>query len=351
MSIKPIILCGGSGTRLWPESRKNTPKQFIPILEKKTLMDLTIERLLTLDSNINPIIVASKDHEFYISQTLERYNVKAKIILEPEPKNTTAAIYFAAKASKNCDNLIIMPSDHLIPDTTDFKRIIDDIKSLDKFDKWITLGINPTKPSEAYGYIEIDISDSTLKPVKNFYEKPDKDTAKKMLETGNCYWNSGIFIGNAAMIINSIQKNAPEIAKACNESFDKKIYSRDKDKITFINSLFSKIPSISIDYSVMENEKDIYLYPVNFKWNDLGSWDAIAELENRNINTNKIIQIDSQNNFIRSKDRVIATIDINDLIIVDSDDAILISKKNSSEKVKSIVNVELDIFSKYILKL
>ena len=140
------------------------------------------------------------------------------------------------------------------------------------------------------------------------------------------------------MIINSIQKNAPEIAKACNESFDKKIYSRDKDKITFINSLFSKIPSISIDYSVMENEKDIYLYPVNFKWNDLGSWDAIAELENRNINTNKIIQIDSQNNFIRSKDRVIATIDINDLIIVDSDDAILISKKNSSEKVKSIVN-------------
>ena len=187
MPIKPIILCGGSGVRLWPESRKKNPKQFIPIFEGKTLLDLTIERLIEIRNAKKPIIVASKDHYFYIKQALERYNIQATIILEPEGRNTTAAIYLAAKASNEDDNLIIMPSDHLIPDKNKFIQCINQIENLNQFNNWITLGIKPIKPSEAYGYIEVISSNDILKNVKNFYEKPNRLTAQKMMNTGNCY--------------------------------------------------------------------------------------------------------------------------------------------------------------------
>ena len=338
MGIKPIILCGGSGIRLWPESRKKHPKQFIPLFEGQTLLDLTIERLIQFKNTKKPIIVASNDHYFYINQALERYKIQATVILEPEGKNTTAAIYLAAKASNKDDNLLIMPSDHAIPNKNKFIQLINEIESLNKFNNWITLGIKPQQPSEAYGYIQVVSSNEIFKNVKNFHEKPNKVTAEKLINTGDCYWNSGIFLGNSNMIINSIRKNAPSIANVCDKVFDFKIVSKEGNKITFDKTIFEKIPSKSIDYAVMEYEKNIKLFPFNYEWSDLGSWDAIAEIKNINKNKNKVIQIDSKNNFIRAKSRVIATIGVQDLIIVDSDNAILISKRNHSEKVKQVVS-------------
>ena len=340
MSVKIVILCGGSGTRLWPESRTNFPKQFIPLYDGKSLFDLTLERLLSLNYQETPIIICNKKHGFFVKNSIKRYNIKADIMLEPEGKNTTAAIYLAAKTSSQDSNLIIMPSDHLIPDKESFVNDINNIKKLTDFNQWITLGIEPSKPSEAYGYIKVsNINKKELLNVIKFVEKPNQKIASQMLKNGNYYWNSGIFLGKASMIINSIKNHALEIADACDNVFINQNISKNenRDEINFSSNLFSKIPSQSIDFSVMEFEKNIKLYPLNSKWSDVGSWDSVSEINEFNSISKNVIQIESSNNFIRNDKRIIATIGVKDLIIIDNDNATLITQKNHSEKVKLIV--------------
>ena len=344
MSIKIIILCGGSGSRLWPESRESLPKQFIPIFDGKSLLDLTIERMLNIKNQKKPIIVCNKKHGFLVRDSLDKFKLKADILLEPEGKNTTAAIYLAAKNSSKNDNLLIMPSDHLIPNHKEFVKNINDIEQTSTFNHWITLGIKPNKPSEAYGYITTSKSnnDEQFLKVTHFIEKPTKNIATKLINENNCYWNSGIFLGKSSMIMNSIKEHAPKIAVPCDEVFESRVVGKKTNEVNFSIDLFSKIPSQSIDFSVMEHEKNIYLYPMNAKWSDVGSWDTIAEIYKNKKKTKNIIEIDSNNNYIKSHKRVIATIGIKDLIIIDSDNATLITKKNHSEKVKLIVNTLID---------
>ena len=339
MSIKVVILCGGSGSRLWPESRESLPKQFIPIFDGKSLLDLTIERVLKIQDQVRPIIVCNKKHGFLVRNALDNFKLKADIIYEPEGKNTTAAIYLAAKNSFESDNLLIMPSDHLIPDNQKFAEDISNIRKLSDFNHWITLGIKPTKPSEAYGYIKASkINKNNLLKVSEFIEKPNKKIASKLIKDGNYYWNAGIFLGKSSMIIDSIKKYAPNIAEPCDDAFNKQIITKKTNEINFLFETFSKIPSVSIDFSVMEYEKKIFLYPINNEWSDVGSWDSIAEIYKNTSVSNNIFEIDSTNNFVRSEKRVIATIGVKDLIIIDSDNATLIAKKNETEKVKLIVN-------------
>ena len=339
MTIKVIILCGGSGSRLWPESRQSLPKQFIPIFEGKSLLDLTIERTLNIKDQQKPIVICNKKHGFLVRNSLEKLNLEADILLEPEGKNTSAAIYLAAKNSSDDDNLLIMPSDHLIPDNKQFIKDIHYVKKFLNLNHWVTLGIKPTKPSEAYGYIKVSKShiDDNLLEVTSFVEKPKKKIAAQFIKNNNYFWNAGIFLGKSLMIINSIKEYAPNIARHCDHAFNSQIVIKETSEINFSPDLFSKIPSESIDHSVMEYEKKIYLYPMNGKWSDVGSWDAIAEIyKNKNMPKN-IIEESSKNNFIRSEKRVIATIGVKDLIIIDSDNATLIAKRNNSEKVKLIV--------------
>ena len=341
--MRVVFLCGGSGTRLWPESRESLPKQFIPIFNNKSLLDLTIERALLLIKKTKPIFVCNKKHGFLVKNTLDKHKIDADIILEPEGKNTCPAIYIAAKYCNKNDNLLIMPSDHLIPNN---KKFVSDMLIIDKNlspKQWITLGIKPTKPSEAYGYIQVTKNDNNIpKKVLKFIEKPSKKTASVFIKNENYYWNSGIFIANAKMVINSVNKYAPDIAAHCDKNYDQLKINNKTNEINFSSHLFSKIPSCSIDYAVMEKEKNIYLYPFDSKWSDVGSWDAVAEIQKGDQTNPKVIQINSNYNFIRSKNRTIATIDVEDLIIVDSDNATLISKKNHSEKVKEVVNLLLE---------
>lgn len=340
MSIKIVILCGGSGTRLWPESRTNFPKQFIPLYEGKSLFDLTLERLLSLNYQETPIIICNKKHGFFVKNSIKNYNIKADIMLEPEGKNTTAAIYLAAKASSQDSNLIIMPSDHLIPDKKFFANNINNIKKLTDFNQWITLGVEPLIPSEAYGYIKVsNINKEELLNVIKFVEKPSQKVASQMLKNGDHYWNSGIFLGKASMIVNSIKTYASEISEACDTVFINKtvLKNENSNEINFSSNLFSKIPSQSIDFAIMEFEKNIKLYPMNCKWSDVGSWDSVAEIKEINTLSKNVIQIESSNNFVRNDRRIIATIGVKDLIIIDSDNATLITKKNHSEKVKLVV--------------
>lgn len=341
--MRAVILCGGSGYRLWPESRESFPKQFISILDKKSLLDLTVERVLKLNFKKKPIFVCNKKHGFLIKETLKKYKLEADIILEPEGKNTCAAIYLAAKHCSSSDDLLIMPSDHLIPNITKFLETILFLKKNMTSDHWFTLGIKPTKASEAYGYIKVKESKiRNLSKVIKFIEKPTIEIASEFVNHDNYYWNAGIFIANTLKILNSITKHASDIAIECDKNFDEVIVNLEKNEFQFIEKLFTQIPSQSIDYAVMEKEDNIYLYPFDNEWSDVGSWDAIAEIYKNNEINSKIIQINSKNNFIRSSNRIIATIGIEDLIIIDSDNATLITKKNQSEKVKLVVNKLLE---------
>jgi len=337
--MRIVFLCGGNGTRLWPESRESLPKQFIPLIQGKSLLELTVERVLDLVKKVKPIFVCNKRHGFLVNEIINQYQLEADIILEPEGKNTCAAIYLAAKHSDETDNLLILPSDHLILNN---KNFIGDMLSIEKefnSNHFITLGVRPTKASEAYGYIKID-SDNNFPPYKvlKFIEKPIKELAYKFISDSNFYWNAGIFFANAKKILSSIKNHAPEIALQCDINYANIVKVGCCNEIQFNPDLFSKIPSKSIDYAVLEHDEEIYLYPLNYEWSDVGSWDSLSMKYGEKLNKDNVVQIDSLNNFIRNDKRIIATIGVEDLIIIDSDDATLISKKEHSEKVKIVVN-------------
>ena len=341
MSIRPVILCGGSGTRLWPASRKSMPKQFLPLFKNKTLLDLTIERTKFVKNTLTPLLIASKNHGFYIKESLEKARIEASILLEPEGKNTTASIYLAAKNSEPQDTLLIMSSDGLIKNNKYFSNKVNEVYSLIDNKNWIVFGIKPTYPANKFGYINVEDyqkkDDYSLLRVNSFVEKPKTEEATLMLKQNTYFWNAGIFMGNASMIIDSIKLNAPLIAKACDIACDSIIYNKKKKEIIFDKNKFKDIPSQSIDYAVMEKSKNILLAPLNCDWDDIGSWDALAKIDETDEDKEKIIKIDTKNTYIKSEKRVIATIGIEDLIIIDNDNATLIVKKGHTEKVKQIV--------------
>lgn len=340
MALRPIILCGGSGTRLWPMSRKSLPKQFIPLFKDRTLLDLTLDRLDFFKECLKPICVASKNNGFLVKDALLRKKMPGVIIMEPSGRNTAASIYLAAKSSDPEDTLLIMSSDGLIKDYKYFAEIISKTYLNIPQNRWIVCGIKPTYPATKYGYININTNitekDLNLFKVYNFVEKPNLSLAKKMVLKNSYFWNAGIFMGNAKMILNSIKVHAPNIAKFCDQVFEAKSL-KIKDEINFEKSLFDKIPNVSIDYAVMEKADNISLVPLLCEWDDIGSWDAFAKIDKSKEDSNKILRIDTKNSYIKSENRLIATIGVKDLIIIDNDNATLIAKKGHTENVKKIV--------------
>ena len=347
MSITPILLCGGSGKRLWPASRSSYPKQFIKFIKNKSFFDLSLERIKGLINYNTPIIITSKNYDFLVKESILKHKILATILLEPEPKDTTAAIYLAAKLCKENDRLLVMPSDHLINDVSRFCKQINEIDKVTDNKTWVTFAIRPNFASDAFGYIELDIKNNLVSfdsynelfEVLSFIEKPNQEDATRMIKTNKYFWNSGIFMGTASMILESIQLNAPEIAKQCDETFKTKIMDHKNNHITFDQQSFSKISSISIDYSIMEKAKNIKSCKLKCDWDDIGSWDSIAKIEAFKDKSNQnIVEILSKNNFIKTEKRVIATVGVENLIIIDSDNATLIAKKGFSNKVKEVVD-------------
>ena len=350
MKIKPVILCGGSGTRLWPASRKSMPKQFIPLIKNKTLLDLTLKRVKVFESISKPIIVTSKAYSFLVTEALEKVEIEADILLEPIGRNTTASIYLAATHANEDDILLIMPSDHLIKDYKNFSNIVSNAsKSLDNIN-WITFGIRPTYPSDAYGYIKVDKKpfknkNNLIYNVDNFIEKPSVKNAAQMLKEDTFFWNAGIFMGKTKMILNSINTHAPNIANFCKIAYQN-FFVINNNQFNFNLEDFKKIPSQSIDFAVMENSKNIQLIHLNTQWSDVGSWDSLITHQEKVEAKDNVIEISGKNNFIFSENRVIATIGVEDLIIVDSDNATLISKRGRSEQVREVVKSLVQLKSK-----
>ena len=329
-----IILCGGSGTRLWPISRTLMPKQFVKLFDDKSLFQLTIER----NSKVcdSQFIVSNTQQYFLALDQLEELNkFNNRYLLEPVGKNTAPAIALACMKLDPKEIVLVTPSDHLIKDEAQYKKVLVQAKELAEENNLVTFGIKPDFAETGFGYIEADGLD-----VIAFHEKPNKETAQRYIKAGNYYWNSGMFCFKAGVFLDELKQYSPEIFEASKMAL---LDSIEDDNVTRIKlEAMMDIPEDSIDYAVMEKSKIVKVIPSDIDWSDVGSFDALYEElpkdENGNTLNPNYLSIDSKNNFIYGLKRKIATVDIEDLIIVDTGDALLISKKGSSQKIKKIVD-------------
>ena len=332
-------MCGGSGTRLWPASRETFPKQFIPVVNGKSLFELTLERVKSIKDILKPIVITNEKYKFLVRDALVNNKLKATVLLEPIGRNTAPAIYLALKLVNDDENLIIMPSDHFIGKNENFFQKVNKILSKKISSEWITLGITPDFPSTSYGYIKLEKNSKnrSIFEVSKFVEKPNLIKAKSYIKSKNYLWNSGIFIGNAKIMRNSIKKNAPLISKKCDIAFKKVIFSNKKDEYLFNLIDFKEIPVASIDVAVIEKSNYIECSPIECEWNDVGSWEQYFKCFPNKNNVKKIVQVQSKNNSIKSANKLITTIGVQDLIIVDNQDSILIAKKGLEEKMRDLI--------------
>ncbi len=313
-----LILCGGSGTRLWPLSRTLMPKQFVKLFNDKSLFQLTVER----NSNIcdEQFIVSNNEQYFLALDQLEELGMlNNRYLLEPIGRNTAPAIALACMALAPEEIVLVTPSDHLIKDQNAYKKVIKEANSLAKEDFLVTFGIKPTFAETGFGYIEASGTD-----VKAFHEKPDHATAETYLKAGNYYWNSGMFCFRAGVFLSELEAYAPQIFLTCKKAYE---HAKSDGMIRILHEDMLAIPENSIDYAVMEKSQKVKVVPSDIGWSDVGSFDALCqELDN-----------DGNNNFIMSPKHV-SLIDVHDLIVIDTEDALLISQKGSSQKVKEIVS-------------
>ncbi len=328
-----IILCGGSGTRLWPISRTLMPKQFVKLFNEKSLFQLTVQR----NSKVcNSQFIVSNAEQYFLSvdQLEELKKENNKYLLEPVGRNTAPAIALACMELDSEEIVLVTPSDHLIKNEEEYSKVLEKAKELALEDNLVTFGITPTFAETGFGYIESE----NEYDVKAFHEKPDFETATSYLEAGNYYWNSGMFMFKAGVFLEELKKYSPEIFDTSKDA----LTNSSKDDITRIkHDDMMKIPEDSIDYAVMEKSSKVKVIPSNINWSDVGSFDSLYEElpkdEDGNTLNKNHVSIDSKNNLIYGKQRKIATVDIEDCIIVDTGDALLISKKGSSQKVKKVV--------------
>jgi len=332
--MQVVILCGGSGTRLWPVSRTLYPKQFCQLFGDESLFQKTISRNINLADSFK--VVINQEQYFLGLDQAEQINAKkpCQFILEPVGRNTAPAIAIAALAADPEEILLIVPSDHLIEKQSDYEKSIKQAVELARTDKLVTFGIKPHYAETGYGYIEASGFD-----VKSFKEKPDAQTAESYLKAGNFFWNSGMFCFKAGAFLNELKKHTPDIYADSLKAFT--AAKKEAEVIRVRMEDMKAIRSESIDYAVMEKSTLVKVVPADIGWSDLGSFDALYDAlpkdNSGNTISENVIHIGSKNNLIIGNKRLISTIDVEDLMIVDTTDAIVIAKKGSTQKVKELV--------------
>lgn len=343
MTIIPIILSGGAGTRLWPLSWGDHPKQFLSLISDKTMIQETLLRLDSLETG-NPIISCGEAHRFLVAQQIrEITNKKPVILLEPMAKNTAPAIAAACCAAMKQDKdavVIVLPSDHVIADVPAFQKAV--MQAAENAEKGflVTFGIVPTYPATGYGYVKAAGSETDgAYTLEKFVEKPCLEKAQEYLSSGEYAWNSGMFVFKASSFLEELKTHNPEMAALSIEAFEKA--SVETDFIRLDKDSFGKIKGDSIDYAVMEKTTKGKVVKLNAGWDDVGSWSALYDISKKDGNMNVIkgddvIVLDTTSSYIRGGKRTIATIGLDDVVIVDSDDALLVAAKGKIQDVKKV---------------
>lgn len=338
----PVILSGGSGTRLWPLSRGQFPKQFLPLISDHTMLQETVLRLNGVAGMKAPIAVCNEDHRFMLAEQLWEIGVKpSAIILEPMGKNTAPAVAMAAlTADSEDDVLLVLPADHVISDLEVFHHAIKQAKILAEQGKLVTFGIVPTEPETGYGYIKRDaLQQGEAFNVAAFVEKPDLDTARYYLESGDYFWNSGMFAFRADTFLQELNKFNPDMLSACKRALD--AAKVDLDFTRLDKALFSACPADSIDYAVMEKTDKAVVIPLDAGWNDVGSWSALWDVADKdqfgNAISGDVLTVDTENSFVRAENKLVAIIGVRDLVVVETADALMVAPKDRVQEVKDIV--------------
>ena len=344
MQITPVILSGGLGKRLWPLSRKQYPKQYLPLVGDNTMLQETILRLNGLDNLKDPIIICNVDHRFLVAEQCQQIGIKnPTILLEPVGRNTAPAIAAAALQSlkeSNDSPLLVLSADHVIQNVDAFHKAINIASQQAQSGKLATFGIVPTDANTGYGYIKSSKeNDSGAHKVEEFVEKPDLKTAEFYIEQGNYLWNSGMFMFQACAFIDELIKHAPNIVETVNNAINNA--EQDLDFIRLEKQAFESSPSDSIDYALMEKSNNVVVVPLDAQWNDIGAWSALYDIgikdSNGNVIKGDVIAQDTTNSYINADHHVVAAIGVDNLIIIDTPDATLIASQDKVQEVKSIV--------------
>ena len=344
-NLRVVLLSGGSGTRLWPLSREAYPKQFLPLVGDDTMLQATWLRVAEL-ADAAPIVVANEEHRFLAAEQLRQVGVNAPaILLEPVGRNTAPAIAAAAlqaQADGGDPLLLVLPSDHVIADAGAFRAAVR-IASVaaagtdERPGALVTFGIVPDAAETGFGYIQAEQGEG-VRNVRRFVEKPDAATAQSYLDAGGYYWNSGMFLFRASRYLQELERFHPEIVAACRAAFAQA--TRDGDFVRLDKETFAACPSDSIDYAVMEKTDAAMVLPVDIGWSDVGSWSALWDVSERDASGNAhhgdVIAVDSRNSYAYAR-RLVALVGVDDLIVVETDDAVLVARKDRVQDVKAVV--------------
>ncbi|MEA9587208.1 mannose-1-phosphate guanylyltransferase/mannose-6-phosphate isomerase [Xanthomonas sp. WHRI 10064A] len=338
--VLPIILSGGSGTRLWPLSRESYPKQFLPLVGDKSMLQATWLRSAPVAGHA-PIVVANEEHRFMAAEQLQQLGVKpSAILLEPKGRNTAPAIAVAAlEAMRDGADplLLVLPSDHVIQNEAAFQAAVTAAAAAAEQGKLVTFGIKPTAPETGYGYIKAGAG-TGVTAVERFVEKPDLATAQGYLASGEYYWNSGMFLFRASRYLEELRKFHPAIADACQKAWENG--KRDADFTRLDKDAFAASPSDSIDYAVMEKTADAVVVPLDAGWNDVGSWSSLLDVSEQDAHGNAhhgdVIQVDCRNTYAYGS-RLIAMVGLEDVVVVETPDAVLVGHRDRIQEVKDVV--------------
>ena len=344
----PIILSGGSGTRMWPYSRSMYPKQFLPLLGEYTMMQATLLRLSQADNIDSPVVVCNEEHRFMVAEQLRAVDIQSRsILLEPSGRNTAPAIALSAlQLLKETDEdpiLLVLPADHVIADLEAFYSALELANSAAEEGKLVTFGVIPKYAETGYGYIHSQGSEN-IRLVDTFLEKPDLVTAEKYVKSGDYFWNSGMFVFKASSYIAALEKNNAEMVAFCQEALNQSSVDLDFTRVN--KEIFEKCPSKSIDYALMEplcssGSSDVVVVPLDAGWSDVGSWSSLWDVSAKDVDGNSIrgdvLIHDTKNCFLQGEGKLIAAVGLENMVIVQTDDSVLVAKKEKVQHVKEIV--------------
>ncbi|MDA3837840.1 MAG: mannose-1-phosphate guanylyltransferase [Candidatus Delongbacteria bacterium] len=340
-----LIMAGGVGARFWPKSRLRTPKHLLKIINDKTMLENTVNRLNSIVKRDDCYIITNKEQKDNVYANVENFK-EDNIIAEPFGRNTAAAIgYGAVKLMLQDENaiMVVLPADHYIKNTDEFSKVINNAVEYCKVNQecLITIGIEPSHPETGYGYLQVGKeTDSGAYAVKSFAEKPNFETAVRFLESGDFFWNSGMFIWKAETILNEIKKHIPDLYESL-MNLKQAIIDNDSDDV--IERIYSEMKSISIDYGVMEKAEKVKVFIGDFGWSDVGSWFEIYRMKDKDKNENvvdaKFVSIDTNGCYVVSdnKNKLITTIGLKDMAVIDTEDSLLIAPLSRSQDVKELV--------------